>query len=235
MNIQAEGINNRIWDQVYTDERGTVVWLYLALQDAASLLDGAQLRGGGWNWRILLARRVPLHWALCCSHGERPQKWTFIFPVKTDGTAFLGDVFSVLNIQYPEGPDMKLDSAAPPRGGLDQEWWGARTSKLFFRTVWTTSPHSSHGARLTASQVVLVERSPGARWMLCYKRIMEHNHWHEYFNWKDLFEQDCLVFFCRKKCSFAYVTFGARTYPLLILLLYIVSFSHGMCFTMKKA
>lgn len=47
MNTQAGGINNRIWDQVYTAGWGTVVWLYLALQDAASLLDGAQLRGGG--------------------------------------------------------------------------------------------------------------------------------------------------------------------------------------------
>lgn len=107
--------------------RRTVVWLYLALQDAASLLDGAQLR----HRRILLARPVPLHWALCCSHGEQQQEWTFISPVKTGGTASLDDILSVLNVRYPEGPDMKLDSAAPPRGGLDQEWWGARTSKLF--------------------------------------------------------------------------------------------------------
>lgn len=43
----------------------------------ASLLDGAQLPGGGWRWRILLARRVPLRWTLCCSHDQQSHKRTF--------------------------------------------------------------------------------------------------------------------------------------------------------------
>lgn len=58
-------------------ERWTGVWPYLAVQDAASLLDCAQLPGGGWHWRILPARRVPPPWTLCCSHGEQSNKWTF--------------------------------------------------------------------------------------------------------------------------------------------------------------
>lgn len=93
-------------------------------------------------------------------------------------------------------------SSAPgwPGSGVMSE-----DQQTLFRTVWTTSPHLSHGARLTASQVVLVERSPGVRWMLWNKRwrkgIMVHNHWHEYFNWKEIFEQDFLVFLCRKKSA----------------------------------
>lgn len=94
--------------------------------------------------------------------------------------------------------------------------------QTLFRTVWTTSPHLSHGARLTASQVVLVKRSPGVRWMLCYKRgrkaIMAHNHWHEYFNWKDLFEQDVLVLLCRKKCALFRTLYLMHSMWMLILL-----------------
>lgn len=161
---QAEGINNRICDQVHTDERWTLVWLYLALQDAASLLDRAQLRGGGWHWRIPLARRVPLHWALCCSHGKQSQKSTFISPAKADNTAFLGDhrsIFCLLNIQYPEQIWSSTAQLRPGVAWIRSDEERVPADSFFFRTVWTTSPQLSHDARLSASQVVLVGIIPG--------------------------------------------------------------------------
>lgn len=64
--------------------------------------------------------------------------------------------YSLLNIQYPERPDMKQQRSSAPR------WPGSAVMRseehqTLFRTVGTTSPQPSHGARLSASQAVLVE------------------------------------------------------------------------------
>lgn len=141
-------------------ERWTGVWPYLAVQDAASLLDCAQLPGGGWHWRILPARRVPPPWTLCCSHGEQSNKWTFAAVKKkkknqkTDGTALVGDLKLILSLKYSVYRASRYGaqqrSSAPGWPG-----WGVMRSEdhqTLFRTVWTTSPQLSHGARLSPSQ-----------------------------------------------------------------------------------
>lgn len=120
-----EGINNHICYQIYKDLKGGGGL-------AVPCSPGRRLPPGS---RSAPRRRLTLTHPPGSPHPAALNSlllpWRTITQVNffcrkktTDNTVFLGDlkiILSLLNIQYPERPDMKLNSAAPPRGGLDQE------------------------------------------------------------------------------------------------------------------
>lgn len=96
---------------------------------------------------LLLPWRTVQQVNLCCGKKKKKNQ-------KTDGTALVGDLKLILSLKYSVYRASRYGaqqrSSAPGWPG-----WGVMRSEdhqTLFRTVWTTSPQLSHGARLSPSQ-----------------------------------------------------------------------------------